>query len=57
MIKGIGLSSIPLHRIGRAEEAKAALEQLQELCKDEQFAEMDVQNLLAEAEKLIEGEK
>jgi tetratricopeptide (TPR) repeat protein len=47
-----------LHKIGRAEQAKAALEQLRELCKDEQFAEdLEVQGLLAEAERLLSGEK
>jgi hypothetical protein len=47
-----------LHKSGRAEEAKAALERLRELCKDEQFAnDMEVQELLAEAEGLIEGKK
>jgi len=46
------------HESGRIEEAKAAIEQLRELCKDEQFAEdIEVQGLLAEAEKLIAGEK
>jgi hypothetical protein len=47
-----------LHKIARVEEAKAALEQLRELCKDEQFAEdEEAKAFLAEAEKLIEGEK
>jgi len=47
-----------LHKIARADEAKAALEQLRELCKEEQFAEdMEVQALLAEAEGVIEGTK
>jgi hypothetical protein len=47
-----------LHKLGRMDEAKAALERLRELCKDEQFAEdLEVQGLLAEAEKLIAGEK
>jgi len=48
-----------LHEIGRLEEAKAALEQLRELCQDEEYLawDMDVQGLLAEAEKLIGGEK
>jgi len=47
-----------LYKISRMEEAKAALGQLRELCKNEQFAEdMEVQGLLAEAEKLIAGEK
>ena len=50
--------AMTLHKIGRVEEAKAAIEQLRELCKDEQFAEdIEVQDLLAEAEKLITGEK
>ena len=49
---------MPLHRIGRVDEAKAALEKLRELCKVEQFAwTMNVQGLLTEAEKLIAGEK
>ncbi len=47
-----------LHKIGQVEEAKAALEQLRGLSKDEQFAEdMEIQGLLAEAEGLIEGKK
>jgi hypothetical protein len=47
-----------LYKIGRAEEARVALEQLRKLCKDEQYTEdMDVQDLLAEAENLIEGGK
>jgi WD40 repeat protein len=54
----VAFTTMTLHKIGRDEEAKAALEQLRELCKDEQFAEdMDVQGLLAEAEGLIEGKK
>ena len=48
-----------LYKIGRAEEAKVALEQLREVCKDEEYLawDMEVQGLLAEAEKLIAGEK
>jgi len=51
-----------LHKLGRLEEAKAALEQLRELTEDWQVgAAMEVvqalQALLAEAEKLITGEK
>lgn len=43
--------------IGRVDEAKATLKQLRELCKKEEFSEdMNVQNFLAEAEKLIIGE-
>ena len=47
-----------LHRIGRTDEAKAALDQLRELCNDRPFVEnRGVQALLAEAERLIEGKK
>jgi len=54
----IAFTAMIMYRMGRAEEAKSALEQLRELCKDEQFAEdMEVQELLAEAEGLIEGKK
>jgi tetratricopeptide (TPR) repeat protein len=54
----VAFTAMTLHKIGRADEAKAALDQLRELCKDEQFAEdMEVQELLAEAEGLIEGKK
>jgi Flp pilus assembly protein TadD len=50
--------AMTLQRIGRADEAKVALMQLRELCKEEQFAEdMEVQDLLAEGEKLIASEK
>jgi len=54
----LAFEAMTLHKIGRAEESKAALDQLRELCKDEQFAEdMEVQGLLVEAEKLLAGEK
>ena len=54
----IAFTAMALHKIIRPEEAKAALEQLRELCKDRPFAEdVEVQALLAEAEKLIAGEK
>jgi len=54
----IAFTAMTLHKIGRADEAKNALEKLRELCKDEQFAEdIEVQALLAEAEKLFAGEK
>jgi len=57
----VAFKAMTLHRIGRVDAAKAALGQLRELTKDEQFAEvgedMEVQALLAEAEKLIAGEK
>jgi len=43
--------AMTLHRLGRFEEAKAALERLRELCKQEDLTwDMDVQGLLAEAE-------
>ena len=51
-------TAMTLHKLGRVEVAKAALKRLRELCKDEQFtADLEVQGLLAEAEKLIAGEK
>jgi WD40 repeat protein len=58
----LAFTAMTLHRIGRAEEAKAALERLRQLCKDEgQFVlseyREEVQGLLAEAEGLIEGQK
>ena len=54
----IAFKAMIMYRIGRVDEAKAALEQLRELCKDELFAEdMEVQDLLAEAEKLLASEK
>jgi tetratricopeptide (TPR) repeat protein len=54
----VAFTVMTLHRMGHVNEAKSKLEQLKELCKDEQFAEdMDVQALLAEAEKLVTGEK
>ena len=50
--------AITLHKIGRADEAKTALDQLRELCKERPFSEdTELQALLAEAEKLITGEK
>jgi WD40 repeat protein/serine/threonine protein kinase len=54
----LAFKAMTLHKIGRAEEAKAALERLRELCGDEQFAEdREVQDLLAEAEKLLASEE
>jgi hypothetical protein len=51
-----------LHKLGRLEEAKTALEQLRELTEDWQVGQamedvQALQALLAEAEKLIAGEK
>lgn len=53
----LAFKAMTLHKIGRVDEAKADLEKLRELCKDEFNRDMDVQGLVAEAEKLIEGEK
>ena len=54
----LAFKAMTLRKIGRAEEAKAALEQLRELCKERPFSEdMELQSLLAEAEGLIEGQK
>jgi len=54
----LAFKAMTLQKIGRADEAKNALEQLRKLCKDEQFAEdMDAQGLLAEAEKVLAGEQ
>jgi WD40 repeat protein len=55
----LAFKAMTLHKIGRVEEAKAALEQLRQLCQDKVFLtrDMEVQGLLAEAEKLLAGEK
>jgi tetratricopeptide (TPR) repeat protein len=54
----VAFIAMSLHQLGRADEAKAALEQLRSLCKEERFAEdQEAQAFLAEAEKLIEGGK
>jgi WD40 repeat protein/serine/threonine protein kinase len=55
----ISFKAMTLHKIGHLEESKSVLEQLRELCKQEEGLawDMEVQALLAEAEKLIEGEK
>jgi len=54
----LAFMAMSLHQLGRAEEAKAALERLGELCKDERFADdEEAKSLLAEAEGLIEGGK
>ena len=52
-------TAMSLHGLGRVEEAKAALIQLRELCKQEENLawDMEVQALLAEAEGLIAGGK
>jgi hypothetical protein len=45
-------------QLGRIEEAKAALGQLRDLLKDEQFAEdKEAKAYLSEAEELINGER
>jgi WD40 repeat protein/serine/threonine protein kinase len=54
----LAFKAMTLNKIGRMEEAKAALGQLQEMCRQEHLDwDMDVQGLLAEAEALIAGEK
>jgi tetratricopeptide (TPR) repeat protein len=58
----LAFKAMTLHKLGRVEEAKAALEQLRELTEDWQVGEATevvqaLQALLAEAEKLIAGEK
>jgi WD40 repeat protein/tRNA A-37 threonylcarbamoyl transferase component Bud32 len=54
----VAFTAMTLHRKGRTGEAKAALGQLRELCKEERCVyNVGVQTLLAEAEGLIEGQK
>jgi tetratricopeptide (TPR) repeat protein len=56
----LAFMAMTLYRLGRAEEAKAALGQLRELCKQEQLVggwALDVQGLLDEAEKLLAGKE
>ncbi len=53
----LAFKAMSLHEIGRMEEAKAALEQLRQVCRQEDLIwNMDVQGVLAEAEKVIAGE-
>jgi len=53
----VAFVAMSLHQLGRADEAKAVLEQLRSLCKEERFAEdQEAQGFLAEAEKLVAGE-
>jgi len=58
----LAFKTMTLHKLGRHEEAKAALEQLRELAEDWQVGEamedvQALQALLAEAEGLIAGER
>jgi serine/threonine protein kinase len=54
----IAYIAMALHKLGRTEESKVALDRLHTLLKDEQFAKDEqAKAFLAEAEKLIEGEK
>jgi hypothetical protein len=56
--ENLAFKAMTLHEIGRTSEAKATLEELRELCKEEQFADdSDAKALLVEAEGLIEGKK
>jgi hypothetical protein len=50
--------AMALHQVGRTDEAQAALDRLQDLCKDEQFAEdEEAQAFLEEAEKILSSRK
>jgi tetratricopeptide (TPR) repeat protein len=54
----LAFKAMALYRMGSTDEARTALEQLRELCKDRPFFEdIELQTLLSEAEKLIAGEK
>jgi len=54
----IAFTAMALHKLGRPDEAKVALERVRDLLKDERFAQDEqAKALLDEAEKLIEGEK
>jgi len=55
----LAFKTMIMYRIGRIKEAKSGLEQLRELCKQEEHLawDMEIQGLLAEAEKLIEGKE
>ena len=56
--ENVAFLAMSLHQLGRPDEAKAALERLRALCKEERFAEdQEAQGFLAEAEQLITGEK
>jgi WD40 repeat protein/tRNA A-37 threonylcarbamoyl transferase component Bud32 len=48
----VAFSAMALHQLGRQEEAKASLEHLRDLCKDEEAAQI----FLREPERLITGE-
>jgi len=54
----LAFTVMTLYKMDHDNEAKAALEQLRELCKGRPFSEdIEIQSLLAEAEELITGEK
>lgn len=56
--ENVAFIAMSLHKLDRKDEAKAALERLRDLCKEERFAEdQEAQAFLAEAEKLIVGGK
>ncbi len=56
--RDVAYIAMALYRLGRIEEAKATLDRLRDLLKDESFAEDEKANAcLAELEKLISGEK
>jgi hypothetical protein len=52
------LTAMALYRMERRDDATTALRELRDLCKDDDFLyDIQVQDLLAEAEGLIEGKK
>ena len=55
----LAFKTMIMYRIGQIKEAKSGLEQLRELCKQKEHLawDMEIQGLLAEAEKLIEGKE
>jgi len=55
--ENVAFIAMSLHKLDRKDEAKAGLERLRDLCKEERFAEdQEAQGFLAEAEKLLAGE-
>jgi WD40 repeat protein/serine/threonine protein kinase len=55
----LAFKAMTLNQIGQSKQANIALDQLRKLCQDEEHVarDMEVQGLLAEAEKLITGKE
>ena len=55
----LAFKAMTLNQIGQSKQANIALDQLRKLCQDEEHVarDMEVQGLLAEAEKIIISEK